>query len=40
MGTEMTTKTLRALARDYSNGVLDSQAYRKARDELDRKSVV
>ena len=28
----MTTKTLRALAKDYANGVLDKESYRKARD--------
>lgn len=30
----MTEKTLRALAKDYANGVLDKDAYRKARDTL------
>jgi hypothetical protein len=30
----MTDKTLRALAKDYANGVLDKEAYRKARDTL------
>ena len=30
----MTNKTLRSLAKDYANGVLDRESYRKARDEL------
>lgn len=30
----MTEKTLRALAKDYANGVIDKDAYRKARDTL------
>lgn len=30
----MTGKTLRSLAKDYANGILDKDAYRKARDEL------
>lgn len=33
----MTNMTLRSLAKDYANGILDKESYRKARDDLLRK---